>query len=62
MSSAWIEGSVEDIKDSDKKFEDNFVTTEFQKLEDSENYLEILGKLLKFQLFLRVFKLVLLSI
>lgn len=47
--SAWIEeGQEEKIKDIDKKFEDNFAPpqseNEFRKLEDSENYLKILGK------------------
>ena len=32
MSSAWVEGS-EDIKETDKSFEDDFVPREFIKLE-----------------------------
>lgn len=48
--SAWDAGSQEEkIEDVEKKFEDNFVTSEnrdFQKLEDSEQYLKNLGLLL----------------
>lgn len=48
--SAWDAGSQEEkIEDVEKKFEDNFVTLEnrdFQKLEDSEQYLQNLGLLL----------------
>lgn len=35
------------INESDRKFEDNFVTKEFQKLDDSEEYLKILENRLK---------------
>lgn len=43
-SCAWIEGA-EEIKDVDKVFEDNFVSSKsgFQKLGDSGEYLQILG-------------------
>lgn len=47
MSSAWIDVNEEqNIKDIDKKFEDNFVTVEsekFDRLEDSDSYLKLLG-------------------
>lgn len=51
--SAWAEGAQEEgIGDGDKTFEDNFVspeikletTAEFKRLEDSEQYLQTLGK------------------
>lgn len=46
--SAWIgEAQDEAINDSEKKFEDDFVSSEsskeFKKLEDSEQYLHNLG-------------------
>lgn len=51
--SAWVEeGQEQVISDIDKTFEDNFVSkeqtesNEFKKLPDSENYLQLLGKLL----------------
>lgn len=49
MSSAWIESDQAEVKDIEKKFEDNFVSEKetfgnFQKLEDSDDYLKILGK------------------
>lgn len=49
--SAWVEGSQEEnINDIDKSFEDNFVSPEsendFHKLEDSDDYLKLLGKYL----------------
>lgn len=43
--SAWLE--EQDFKNIDKTFEDNFVSVEteqFKKLEDSESYLQVLGK------------------
>lgn len=51
--SAWVEGSQEEnINDIDKSFEDNFVSPEsendFQKLEDSDDYLKLLGKYLSY--------------
>lgn len=51
MSNAWLDetNNKNDIKDSEKKFEDNFVaetnsSKEFQKLDDSEEYLGKLGE------------------
>lgn len=50
MSNAWLdETNHDDIQDCDKKFEDNFVvgaskSKEFQKLDDSEEYLSKLGE------------------
>lgn len=52
MSNAWLDeiNNEDDIKDCEKKFEDNFVPEEansikeFQKLDDSEEYLSKLGK------------------
>lgn len=41
--SAWAEQEGQQIKDSERKFEDNFVSKEFQKLDDSEEYLKVLG-------------------
>lgn len=46
--SAWIEKAQDEASnDSEKKFEDNFVSSEsskeFKKLEDSEQYLHNLG-------------------
>lgn len=45
--SAWIEEEGLNKSNIEKEFEDNFVIKdkEFQKLDDSEIYLEILGKL-----------------
>lgn len=48
--SAWIEeGQPEAINVTDKKFEDDFVASEsskeFKRLEDSESYLQNLGRL-----------------
>ena len=42
--SAWVDDQVAiDINEIDRKFEDNFVPkSEFQKLDDSEDYLKIL--------------------
>lgn len=54
MSSAWIDSSEQqDIKDIEKKFEDDFVSggtreiesKKLEKLSDSEDYLRILGDL-----------------
>lgn len=49
--SAWIEeGQEQAISETDKVFEDNFVSSEidkqsnFKKLEDSDDYLKLLGK------------------
>lgn len=47
--SAWIGENGQELKDTEKSFEDNFVASdcnnskEFQKLDDHEQYLEILG-------------------
>lgn len=46
--SAWIESNEQEVKNIEKSFEDNFVgneseNTEFKKLDDSEQYLKILG-------------------
>lgn len=44
--SAWVEGTQEEnITNIDKTFEDNFVSprSDFQKLEDSSEYLKLLG-------------------
>lgn len=46
--SAWIEEEGQVHSGIENKFEDNFVVNEnkeFQKLDDSEKYLEILGNL-----------------
>lgn len=47
--SAWVEGARdEDIKEGEKVFEDNFVSEDqanFKKLDDSEQYLRILGEI-----------------
>lgn len=53
--SAWIEeGQPEAINVTDKKFEDDFVASEsskeFKRLEDSESYLQNLGRLFLFTL------------
>lgn len=52
--SAWIEGDREEkIKDIDKKFEDDFAPQNdksFQKLDDSADYLKLLGKIFYTQL------------
>jgi hypothetical protein len=45
MSSAWVESEQGEIKESDKKFEDNFVSKQFEPLEDSSDYLKLLGEL-----------------
>jgi len=49
--SAWIEGDkTEKIKDSDKKFEDDFAPQSdknFQKLDDSDDYLKLLESRLR---------------
>lgn len=50
MSNAWLDESSnqDNNQECDKKFEDNFVTEkkkEFQKLDDSEEYLSKLGEL-----------------
>ena len=47
--SAWVDDLVAiDINEIDRKFEDNFVPkSEFQKLDDSEDYLKILENRLK---------------
>lgn len=47
--SAWVEsGQEEKINDTDKKFEDDFAPPQsdkdFKKLEDSDDYLKLLGK------------------
>lgn len=52
MSNAWLDeaNNQDDIQESEKKFEDNFVggavnkSSEFQKLDDSEEYLSKLGE------------------
>jgi hypothetical protein len=48
MEPAWKDTNERiDFKDSEKKFEDNFVsieTEEFKKLDDSSDYIKILGK------------------
>lgn len=48
--SAWVEGvEGETVQDIEKQFEDNFVSPEnqkeFEKLEDSDDYLKLLGKI-----------------
>ncbi|KAG5676131.1 hypothetical protein PVAND_005982 [Polypedilum vanderplanki] len=45
--SAWAEVEGSEIKESERKFEDNFVSKEFKKLDDSEEYLKILENRLK---------------
>ncbi|KAL7011661.1 hypothetical protein ACKWTF_014377 [Chironomus riparius] len=47
--SAWVDDQVAiNINEIDRKFEDNFVPkSEFQKLDDSEDYLKILENRLK---------------
>jgi hypothetical protein len=42
--SAWIEKEGQEHQNIEKEFEDNFVTSqEFKKLDDSEEYLKLLG-------------------
>lgn len=44
--SAWVESTQEDTNNVEKAFEDDFVAKEkedFQKLDDSDDYLKILG-------------------
>lgn len=57
--SAWIkEEEGQEYQNIEKEFEDNFVTTEssdFQKLEDSDEYLKILGNLINFSLLLTAY-------
>ncbi|XP_070507845.1 uncharacterized protein [Chironomus tepperi] len=47
--SAWVDDEVViDINEIDRKFEDNFISkSEFQKLDDSEEYIKILEKRLE---------------
>lgn len=47
MSSAWVESEDNIVTDVEKAFEDNFVAKQsgdFKKLDDSETYLQLLGK------------------
>lgn len=47
MSSAWVESEDNIVTDVEKAFEDNFVARQsgdFEKLEDSDEYLKLLGK------------------
>lgn len=47
MSSAWVESEDNIVTDVEKAFEDNFVANQngdFKKLDDSEDYLKLLGK------------------
>lgn len=51
--SAWVESEGETVPDIEKKFEDNFVSSSesqssFSKLEDSDDYLKILGEKILF--------------
>jgi hypothetical protein len=54
--SAWAEIDQEENKDIEKGFEDNFVSSDsknqlnkFERLEDSDKYLQALGKFLNFK-------------
>lgn len=46
MSSAWVESEDNIVTDVEKAFEDNFANQsgDFKKLEDSDEYLKLLGK------------------